>query len=156
MFILPPEDIPEKMDGGLGDLGGMSRKRSQKNRLEPNDRLRRRTSHGAHGFTAHQRHGGGGQKGIVGGTSGRLEINFKIYDYDETDDDFFMGSYKHKIRWTFEDLQKHQNGEKPPTIMHHDLTNREKAGSFKFRIYTGTLQYYIRWGRNKAQITGNK
>ena len=67
-----------------------------------------------------------------------------------------MGSYKHKIRWTLEDLEKHQNGSSVPTTMHHELTNREKAGSFKFRIYTGTLQYYIKWARNKSTNSNKK
>jgi len=161
LFILPPEDIPESLGGGLGDIAnigrmrGMSRKKSSKPRDFEETRLRRRTSHGGHGgYATHKRHGGGGgQKGIVGATSSRLEINFKIYDYDETDDDFFMGSYKHKINWTMDALKEHQNGSNPPKVITKDLTNRDKAGTFKFRIYTETLQYYIKWGRQKIQKT---
>jgi len=174
LFILPPEDIPDKLAhagladiGAVGGMGGMSRKRTGGRHDgggggagDAADRLRRRTSHGGHGgYAQHKRHGGGGgggQKGIVGGTAGRLEINFKIYDYDEQDDDFFMGSYKHKIKWTLQALEEHQKDAHQPTIMHRDLTNRDKAGSFKFRIYTGTLQYYIRMGRKKVQMNGTK
>merc|ERR1712025_969787 len=132
-------------------MGGMSRKRSKiqhQHGMPGNNVLHRRTSHGGHGgYAQHKRNDG--QKGIVGSTSSRLEINFKIYDYDETDDDFFMGSYKHKIKWSMEALREHQSGGLLPKEMTRKLTNRENAGRFKFRIFTGTLQHYLsgrKWG----------
>ena len=77
----------------------------------------------------------------------RLEINFKVYHYDDQDDDFFIGSYKHFLNWNINDLIKHQNiknNDKTPTTIDHVLKSRdEQAGFIYFRIYTGTLQYYL-------------
>ena len=68
------------------------------------------------------------QRGTVGSTPTRLE----------TDDDFFMGSYKHKIKWSLDALK---------------LTNRENACSFKFTIFTGTLQHYpTRTGADEDEL----
>eukprot|EP01083_Nonionella_stella_P016819 46952_1 len=156
LFILPVEDIPALSDS-LGGLQPMAR-----NKTDPytssQQIVRRRTNVGGGHRRGrhHHQHGDAQQKGVVGSTSSRLEINFKIYDYDETDDDFFMGSYKHKIQWSTEDLKRHQDGATVPLKFERELnTNRDKAkdqkvGSFKFRIYTGTLQYYIKWGKNKS------
>ena len=86
---------------------------------------------------------------MVGSTTSRLEINFKIYDYEEQDDDFYLGSYKHFIEWNHDKLRQHQQGSNKPKEFEKELNNHGKGGSFRFRIYTGTLQYYIKWGRPK-------
>merc|ERR1719203_1311661 len=131
-------------------MGGMSRKRSKYDHQNNDDGgiKRRRTSFHQRG---HHHHNQGGLHGKPGSKQDRLEINFKIYDYDEVEDDFFMGSYKHKINWTKQALEEHQNGSNEPMIFDKPLhgSNKQNAGSFKFKIYTGTLQHYIKWGRNK-------
>jgi len=157
LFLLNAEDIPDSLAGGLGDIGmnalgnmgGMSRKRSKYDH-DDNGIKRRRTSFHQRGH--HHANHQGGLHGKVGSVLSRLEINFKIYDYDEVEDDFFMGSYKHKINWTKQALEEHQNGVNEPTIFDkplHGSNNKQNVGSFKFKIYTGTLQHYIKWGRNK-------
>eukprot|EP01084_Bolivina_argentea_P093975 168968_1 len=89
LFILPTEDIPKKLDNSSLYDGGGGRRHSKS--MNNNDLIKRtRTSHRGH--RKHTRHDGG-QRGIVGSTNSRLEINMKVYDYDENDDDFFMGSY---------------------------------------------------------------
>ena len=160
LFVLNPEEIPETLGGGLGDdissiggLSGMSKKRSAyEMRHRQNSFGGGHKHHGHHHHHKHHGHGHnpqGGQHGFVGSAGlNRLEINFKIYDYDEIDDDFFMGSYKHKINWTKQALEEHQNGSNEPMIYDKPLSG-QNAGSFKFKIYTGTLQHYIKWGRNK-------
>jgi len=150
LFILPFEDIPAMI--GKDAMGGVTEKKVGYG--QSSTQIRRASTFGMGGAdrrrgTRHQRedrevgHHGHVQRGNVGGTSTRLEINFKIYDYDDTDDYFFMGSYKHKIKWSLEALKDHQNGSDTPKEMTHKLTNRENAGRFKFRIFTGTLQHYL-------------
>merc|ERR1712157_260211 len=163
LFVLNVEDIPQTVGGGLGDIsavgplgGGVSRKRSKYDMRHRGASHMHRGVSGAghgHGHGGHGHNPQGGKHGVVGGSVlNRLEINFKIYDYDEIDDDFFMGSYKHKINWTKQALEEHQNGVNEPTIFDkplHGSNNKQNVGSFKFKIYTGTLQHYIKWGRNK-------
>eukprot|EP01083_Nonionella_stella_P250268 864524_1 len=133
LFILPVEDLP--------DLSNI------KSGVHP--MLRTKTNHAigrtnTGGYQHHQHHHGDAQqKGVVGATSSRLEIDFKIYDYNETEDDFFMGSYKHKIQWSLEDLERHQVDTTEPVTLEREMHTNRLPPRFKFRIYTGTLQYYI-------------
>jgi len=149
LFILPFEDIPAMV--GKGAIGGSNAEKKM-GYGQSSAQIRRASTLGGTERRRTTRHGredrevghhGHGQRGTVGGTTTRLEINFKIYDYDDADDDFFMGSYKHKIKWSLDALREHQSGSETPKEMTHKLTNRENAGRFKFRIFTGTLQHYL-------------
>jgi len=172
LFVLPPEDIPQITAGLLAhgatmlngpkpsdktvssraiDAGMSAKRRAHRGASRaPQDELRRRKSH----HPNHQRHAGGGKKGVVGSTSSRLEINFKIYDYEEQDDDFYLGAYKHLIDWNTRALSNHQEGSNMPRMFTKELNNHGKGGRFSFRIYTGTLQYYIKWGRAAKGLAG--
>lgn len=133
LFLIPIEEIPD-----LIDIQSSSRLNAKTGSASPAYNIKRRHDDGYGGKS-------GVSRGMVGSTGGRLEINIKVYDFDETDDDFFMGSYKHLMKWSEHDLRQHQKQPNLlPELFSKTLKNREEeVGTFEFRIYTQTLLWYI-------------